>query len=392
MVLITEIILVTRNARDKIQVAIASLNQDGNTFKINRSTGQYQGKMANQPELLIERGKAKRSVIQQAELEFNSIINKYMDKGYKKLGELTQKKLNDITSEEMDLLVSTLKTDTNGEKKPMLAKSSDKCQNSVLQKPMLCSRKLNGVRCMMKWDPEGERVKTISRGGKHYDVAAKLLTEEVTPFLKEHPDYILDGELYSHGHYLQEISGIARLETWEPRCEILEYWIYDIASDKMIFEERNKILIDMRENVFKDSKKIKVLEHFPTSSWGQIQDLHNKWVEEGFEGLVARKPDKVYEFGKRGSTMIKVKMYKEDEFEIIDYSEKLRDEDFCFICQTKEGNVFEAKPIGTREMKAEYLKHMDDIIGQMGTVKFFEYSKDGTPLQGIFQAIRYDLD
>jgi hypothetical protein len=28
--------------------------------------------------------------------------------------------------------------------KPMLAKSSDKCQNSVLDKPMWCSRKLNG--------------------------------------------------------------------------------------------------------------------------------------------------------------------------------------------------------------------------------------------------------
>ena len=114
MVLISEIVLVTRNARDKIQVAIASLNQEGNSFLIKRSTGQYQGKMSEQPILIIEKGKAKRSVIQQAELEFNSIINKYMDKGYKKLSTLTSENFEDLTSSELEVLVPTLKTDQSG--------------------------------------------------------------------------------------------------------------------------------------------------------------------------------------------------------------------------------------------------------------------------------------
>jgi len=271
--------------------------------------------------------------------------------------------------------------------KPMLAKSSDKCQNSILQKPMWCSRKLNGVRMMDKYSVSLDKLQTVSRGGKNYDVSASLINKELFDFLKDHPTYVLDGELYIHGQYLQTISGIARLETWEPRCEKLEYWIYDLAIPGVTFEERRKILLGIQEH-FKDSKRIKVLEHFYTESWNQIQELHNKWVSEGFEGLVARKPDKFYEFGKRGSTMIKVKMYQEAEFEIIDYAEKLRDEDFCFICQTKEGVVFEAKPIGTREMKNEYLENMDNIIGKFGTVKYFEISKDGTPLQAIFQAVR----
>lgn len=389
MITLSEIVLVTRNARDKIQVAIASLEQEGNTFLINRSTGQYKGKMTDQPTLFIEKGKAKRSVIQQAELEFNSIINKYMDKGYKKLNSLTAKKFEDIPSSEMEQLVSSLKTDQNGALKPMLAKSSDKCQNSVLQKRMLNSRKLNGVRCMMK--KEEERIKSVSRGGKDYDVPTELIRQELEPFFEQYPDLILDGEIYVHGMYLQIISGIARLKTWDDRCNKLEYWIYDIASDKMTFEERLEILEELQE-MFEDAERIKVLEHVETNSWAEIQALHDKWVLEGFEGLVARKPDKVYEFGKRGSTMIKVKMYQEGEFKIIDYSEKLRDEDFCFICETKDGRVFEAKPIGTREMKAEYIENMDDIIGRMGTVKYFEHSKEGTPLQAIFQAVRYADD
>ena len=277
--------------------------------------------------------------------------------------------------------------------KPMLAKSSNDCQTSVLQKKMFCSRKLDGVRMMVKWDEELGRPITISRGGKNYDVAATLITKQLTDYLSQHKDLILDGELYAHGHYLQEISGIARLETWEDRCEILEYWIYDIADDKRTFNNRYDDLIDLSLDIenHPNYSKIKVVEHVLTESWEQIQRLHDKWVSEGFEGLVARKPDKVYGFGKRGSDMIKVKMYQDDEFEIIDYQDGLRPEDFTFVCQTKEGKQFAAKPIGDRELKAQYLENIDNIIGKKGIVKYFEISKDGIPLQPVFQAVRYDL-
>lgn len=385
---INKLYLVTRNARDKVQVVITELEQNGNTFVIKRTTGQYQGKMTDQPELTIERGKAKRSVLQQAESEYNSIVNKYLDKGYKRLDSLTTKKFEEISSLEMDTLVPTIKSDTNGNLKPMLAKSSNNCQNSVLNKLMYCSRKLNGVRCMVKWSGDG--VVTISRGGKNYDVAATKITAELYNYLKENPEIILDGELYHHGTYLQVISGIARLETWEDRCDILEYWIYDIASDSMVFEKRLEILDELRDT-FEGNPKIKVLEHIPTESWEEIQRLHDKWVSEGFEGLVARKPDKVYEFGKRGSTMIKVKQYQDAEFLIVDYQDGLREEDFCFICQTDDGKLFSAKPVGTREMKAEYISNIDDIIGKKGVVKYFEISKDGIPQQPVFQAVRIDL-
>lgn len=107
--------LVTRNARDKVQVVITELDQNGNSFIIRRTTGQYQGKMINQPELLIEKGKAKRSVIQQADLEYNSIINKYLDKGYKKLSSLTTKKFEELIESEINVLVPTLRSDSNGE-------------------------------------------------------------------------------------------------------------------------------------------------------------------------------------------------------------------------------------------------------------------------------------
>jgi len=381
MIVISEIVLVSRNARDKVQVAITSLSQNGNSFIINRKTGQYKGKMSVQPELVIEKGKAKRSVIQQAELEFNSIINKYCDKGYKKLHNLTDTKFEEIEDSELNELVPTIKSDDNGNNKPMLAKSFDDCQNSVLEKPMYCSRKLNGVRCLIR---QGS---TSSRGGKDYDCSTIKIMEELEDFFIDHPDIVLDGELYIHGEFLQRISGIARLKTWESRCDRLQYWIYDIASETETFEERLETLKEMQE-IFKSATYVKVLEHVLTEGWDKVKTLHDKWVAEGFEGLVARKPDKVYQFGKRNSTMIKLKMTKDDEFEIIDYKDGLRPEDFVFVCQTKSGKVFEAKPLGSRELKAEYLENIDNIIGKMGTVRYFELSKDGIPLQTRLLAIR----
>lgn len=387
MIKVSEIILVTRNARDKIQVAKVTLNQDANIFIIKRYTGQYLGKFTEQPELTIEKGKAKRTPIQQAELEYNSLVKKYLDKGYKRLDMLTKKSYESITLEELDSIVPSIKSDQDGNLKVMLAKPSTDVQNSVLNKKHYCSKKLNGVRMNLKKSLDA--LKTVSRGGKNYNSSSKLILEEIAPFFEKYPDYVLDGELYIHGRHLQDISGLARLETWHPKCADLEYWIYDLAIPGMIFEERLEILKEVKE-MFKNSTLIKVLDHVETNSWIQIQKLHDAWVSEGFEGLVARKADKEYQFGKRNSSMIKVKLYQDDEFEIIDYKENLRDEDFVFVCQTKLHKVFEAKPIGNRALKSYYLENIDDIIGRMGTVKFFEYSKDGIPLQTVFQAVRYD--
>lgn len=385
MVVLQDIYLVARNARDKVQQVQAKLSQEGNTFFIERVTGQYLGVQTKQPVLTIDKGKAKRSILEQAELQFKSIINKYLDKGYKKISDLTKTSFYDISESEMNTLVPSVKTDASGFLKPMLAKDSNKCQTSILNKRLLCSRKLNGVRCLIQKGEE--EIHAISRGGKEYQVPTTLIRKELEEFFENHPAVILDGELYRHGHHLQELSGIARLKDWEDRCETLEYWIYDVADSTKTFEERLEILKELEE-LFSDSIKIKVLEHVETNSFKEIQELHNKWVSEGYEGLVARKPTSTYQFGKRGSDMIKVKEYMEQEFKIIDYKDGLRDEDFCFILETEDNKPFAAKPIGNRELKDQYMNDIDNIIGKFGTVKFFEWSKDGVPQQPIFQVVR----
>lgn len=386
MIKVLDTVLVIRNARDKVQTAQYILEQEGNTYTIKRYTGQFGGKTTEQPSIVIERGKAKRSVFQQAELEYNSLIKKACDKGYKKLSDLTKTKFDVISASELDTIVPTIKTDSSGNIKPQLAKSSNDCSLSVHEKTRWASRKLDGVRCLIT--SKG----SISRGGGDYDV----VTEHIRAYpgliklFEDFPDLVLDGELYVHGWPLQRISGTCRLKTREERCDKIEYWIYDIADATKIFQQRLNFLDYKLVDYIDDDAPIKIVEHKKVDCWNDVQKLHDKFVAEGFEGLVSRHPEKKYAQGARNSDWIKVKEYQSDEFEITGIERGLRDEDMCFTLKTKSGKPFKAKPIGDRDLKQEYLENWPTYVGKMGTVTYFAISTDGIPTQPVFRAIRPD--
>lgn len=387
--ILEEIILVTRNARDKFQVAKFVLIQEKTKYIIKRFTGQFKGKFTEQPEKIIDVGKAKRTVFMQADLEFKSLIKKALDKGYKELSKLTSVSFDYISEQQLDKLIPSIKTDDNGEIKPQLAKSSNDCTINVWEKPMFCSKKIDGVRCLMRYDESRDEVISISRGGKNYDVATTHIRNNDTlkDFLKNNPKIILDGELYKHGWSLQKISGTCRLQTWEKRCSEIEYWIYDIADVANDFNQRLDTLIDLNL-LFEKETHIKIVEHVYLDGWSAIKKLHDKYVKEGFEGLVARKPFKVYQPGKRNSDWIKMKEYKDQEFLITGISNGLRPEDMCFVLVTDEGKTFEAKPVGSREIREEYVENFQDYVGKWGTVKFFNWTDDKKPSQPIFKCVR----
>ena len=85
--MIGENTLISRDSKGKIRVVEINYQweDDYNGFVIRRHTYQYGGKVTDQPEIVITKGKAKRTVTEQARLEYNSHIKKYQDKGYKLL-------------------------------------------------------------------------------------------------------------------------------------------------------------------------------------------------------------------------------------------------------------------------------------------------------------------
>lgn len=395
-------ILVTKDNKGKTRVVEISYEWDDaqHGFVIRRKTYQYGGKVTVQPEIWIYKGKVKRTVSEQAQLEYNSHLKKYTDKGYKLLP--SSIKINNAVAVEafVEEHLGNGVTDSNGFKKHMLAKQADKVATSVFDKIKYWygSRKIDGVRCSFYWK-DGE-VRTASRGGGDYDASTSFMRHnpKLIQFFEEHPDIVLDGELYKHGKSLQQISGAARLEKDTAGMDWLEYYIYDVMDSTKTFEERLDILHDITDELnlgfnpereWDDGElKFQIVPQETVVGWANIQKLHDKYVGEGFEGIVIRDPSKVYNFGGRTNAMIKVKMYKDAEFEIVGYSEGLRPEDMVFVCKTKEGKEFEAKPMGPRELKWEYLDRMDEIIGKMATVKYFYLSDEGCPLQPVLKCIR----
>lgn len=389
--------LVSRDSKGKIRVACVSFEWDDEQhgFVISRLTGQLGGKMTEQPDILVQRGKAKRTVTEQTQLEFNALVRKYTDKGYKAIendpSTYSEDELNEIIGEE--------KTDTNGFMKHMLAKQADQVSDATINKVpyWYASRKIDGVRASFYFK-DGE-VHTASRGGKNYDYSTWQIREHpmLVNFLKRYPKIILDGELYKHGKSLQQISGAARMEKTTKGNDWLEYYVYDVMLP-IPFTERLKVLKAIQKALnlgfdpnreWKDGElRVQMVPQEKVSGKDNIMKLHDKYVSEGWEGCVVRNPDSTYQFGGRKADMIKFKMYKDAEFVITGISEGLRDEDMCFTLETEDGIPFKAKPMGSRDIKDQYRKDLPQLIGKKATVKYFYLSDEGTPLQPVLKSIR----
>lgn len=401
--MIGENTLISRDSKGKIRVVEISYKweDDRKGYVIRRYTSQYGGKVIAQPEIVISRGKVKRTVTEQAQLEYNSHLKKYQDKGYK----LLDKSIDKYTKEELEKILPEHATDANGIIKPMLAKDYHKVATSVLEKQYLASRKLNGVRMLLYLDENGN-IRSASRGGEDYDYSTSHIRndERLISFFKTHPSVILDGEVFHRYKKLQEISGAARLEKNATDCDWLQYWIYDCFKKDDIdlsAELRLSLLEDWLEDVeiptFNDNEDTDFIfrvPHVEVSGWSSIKKLHDQYVSEGFEGVVIREVSKPYKPNSRTNAMLKIKEYFDDTFKVIGYELGLRgSEDMTFICETKDGKTFKASPLGDRETKAEYVENFEEKYkNHLGDCKYFEYSSDGLPQQSKFLCWRFDLE
>ena len=388
--------LITRDSKGKVrQINIAcEWNEKFQMYVITRSSGLYGGKFITQPNIEITKGKVKRTITEQAELEYNSNIKSYLDKGYKKISDFGYTSIDEFNP---DKVLPKDKTDTKGVKKPMLCKVYDTTDLKTQKVPYwLISTKLDGVRCLL-FMKDGE-IKTSSRGGQDYDIATTYIKQD--PFLLEvfnqYPNIILDGEIYRHGWNLSTISGLCRLESVEERHKELCFHCYDIVDEDSTFSKRFAILqnlYQLRETNYPESKLV-IVEHTVVKSNQEIMVVHNKFVAEGYEGAVIRDPNEVYKCGGRDRRMQKIKVFVDSEFKILGLSEGLRDEDMCFIMETADGNQFKAKPIGTREDKQWYREHIKELIGKMGTVKYFGMTNTEHPVPNlpVFKSVRLDKD
>lgn len=395
--------LIGRDTKGKIRTCYISYEfiEDKHIFIIHRSTGQLRGKLTEQPNKFVERGKASRNLWEQVKLETDHLVKEKLDKGYREI----EKDPENYSEEELYSILGETVTGQNGVPKPMLAKQADKVTDTkIFNKKWYASRKIDGLRCLIYMKDDGT-LHTASRGAMNYDAAMyEILTHpDLIKIFKKNPGLILDGECYHHGYSLQQLNSIARTQKTAIDYEILQFYLYDIVDTNKSFIERLKKIVEIAKELklgwnpnkeFNDGElRIQCVPQMVVSGWNNMMKLHNDYVEEGWEGLVIRDPSRPYKPNGRTNDMIKIKKYRDDTFLIVDYELGLRgSEDMVFIMQTEDGKTFKAKPLGDRLQKEEYVNNFEEKYkNHIGECKYFYYSDDGVPLQPCMKAIRDDL-
>lgn len=380
--------LITRDSKNKIRQVNIACNEVNQTYVISRSSGLYGGSFINHPDIVITKGKVKRTIAEQAELEYNSNIKKYLDKGYKRIIDFGFSSIDQFNP---NTVFPKSKTDTKGVGKPMLCKILDKTNTKLTNRTWYASYKLDGLRCWIYSD--NGIIKTSSRGGQDYNIAATYILQDeyLKSLFEKNPNLILDGEIYRHLWPLSKISGLGRLINISEDHKELSFYCYDIVDENAIFEERYKTLMSIRSNCPINSKLV-VVSHFIVTGLEQIMKKHDEAVSLKYEGLVIRDPKQTYKCGARDNRMLKIKEMDTTTFKIVGYELGLRGaEDMCFVLETKDHKTFKAKPEGDSSIKEYYINNIDSIIGKPGDVRFFHYTPYGIPNLPVFVAIRDDL-
>jgi DNA ligase-1 len=251
---------------------------------------------------------------------------------------------------------------------PMLAHMFSKRKHDITY-PAYVQPKLDGVRCLVK-KVNSTTLHFMSRGGKDYDTMQRHpMVKILLDYMKEGD--VLDGEIYKHGWSLQKITSMVK--KFKPESLELEYWIFDVPSDET-FEDR---FVSMKK-----SKALTFVETIKIKSEADVQIWHDKYVQNGFEGVIIRNTDGLYKFGERSADLQKYKEFIDDEFEITGWEvekQNINGEDYkciVYVCKTKDGTTFKCRPRGSLKNREELLKVADKLIGKNLTVRYQALTDD----------------
>lgn len=263
---------------------------------------------------------------------------------------------------------------------PMLAKTY--IPKSITMGSVALQPKLNGVRCLAY--RRCSRVVLMSRKGKEYTKNLPHIVNALETVLDD--TTILDGELYVHGWSFQKIIRSVKKLSINNGHKI-QYWIYDIADNNTIFKERYLNLLKYKQYL---SKHIFKIVKTYTSFEDQIQELHDRFVKDGFEGIIIRKMDKIYEFNTRSNSLYKYKRFFDKEVLIVGYKQGTGIETGCVVWEVRDefGNIFWSRPKGSHKQRRIWYRCAKRYIGNILTIRYQELTEDNVPVFNVGIAIR----
>jgi len=357
------------------------LNDVNNSYNIITMHGEKDGKKVTHTKEMKE-GKANRSILEQSILDAKRKWENKKDK--------------ELYVENISLTIS--KTEIV---RPMLANTfsfdiyTGKSRAFKISFPAYVQRKYDGIRCISYM--KNDELILESRKGipfQNFNLLKNKLSElfKILP-----PNFYFDGELYTNKLDFEVISGLIRLS--EKKCtekdilEInkIEYHIYDFVDldhKELIYKDRYLFLKDFLTK--NNCDKCMQVETILINNLNEIKSYHDKFVQEGYEGIMIRDISGVYETNKRSKYLQKFKEFMEEEFKIVGFHEGTGDEKGSIVwdCITEDGKTFAVRPKGTFESRKELFNNGNTYIGKLLTVIFQEYSADKVPRFPVGKGVR----
>jgi ATP-dependent DNA ligase len=203
----------------------------------------------------------------------------------------------------------------------------------------------------------------------------------------------LDGELYIPGRPINEINHVIKSPNMKLKDKLdLQFWMYDLMWEGVKQFDRLRFIDPlMNSDSVVSNREWGNIKHMHMNNRSPLVYLGYKLVEDdmlhkhlrdrfigcGFEGVILRDAEGLYQYGKRNMTMIKYKQIHEGKFKIIDVvSEgKKRPEFGIFVCQNDiNEETFTCTYAAPFMMKKDILANREAYIGAYANVEFRERS------------------
>jgi DNA ligase-1 len=275
--------------------------------------------------------------------------------------------------------------------RPMLAKSFEDCEKKFTY-PCYAQPKLDGMRCIAVVGLDGE-VSLWTREQK--PIVAVPRVAAYVKALKLAVGTVLDGELYNHDlkDDFEQLISIFRKQApaSDEEQALAQYHVYDLPRHlglppRAHFGDRAaKLVLCIPENPV-----VKLVETRLIEDREGLIAYRAKCQVLGYEGAMARALNP-YDEGKRSASLLKMKEFIDDDFDIVGVVEgKGKMAGLAiFECRAKNGNVFAVKMEGELEGLRKYLVDESTWRGKKLTVKYFTLTrKNGVPRFPVGKAIR----
>jgi DNA ligase-1 len=376
------------NKKNIYEWSIKIVPKENNVFSIVTSHGQKDGKMVIHEKDITE-GKGKRSVLEQTIQE----VKRKWD----------NKKEKELYSENLDLNSDLSEKSKKVIVRPMLANTfSFDLYNSnsrafKIPLPLFIQKKYDGIRCISYL--KDNNVILESRKGIEFQNFEILKNQLYNLFKKLPKNFYFDGELYTDKLDFEVISGLIRLHEKKitqkdvDLINQIEYHIYDyidLDNEKIIYKDRYKYLTDFLSSNIDNKSLCKKVDSILVDKLSDIKTYHDNFVKDGYEGIMIRDMNGIYEINKRSKYLQKFKEFLEEEFKIIGFHEGSSDEKGSVIwnCINKNNQEFSVRPKGTFESRKKLFDQGDLHVGKLLTVIFQEYSAEGIPRFPVGKGIR----